>query len=123
MKKVSFVQVFMVTVGVVLAAVMTLMLASLGVAMFTGGPPPTAAGHASGANARRAMTAAEFEAAVNGKTAAEVKAALGPPDSTYRDTWNYWSRVVNPHTERVEGGRLCFGPDGKARAHLQFEAK
>jgi hypothetical protein len=72
---------------------------------------------------KRVFTPEEFKARVNGKTGAEIKAVLGPPDITSPTTWYYLWRVMNPDTEKADTGRVIFDDDGKARAEFGFKVK
>ena len=71
----------------------------------------------------RYLTPAEFEAAVSGRTAAEVKAALGLPDEVRGDSWLYHDRVVHPNGLYVYTATADFDANGKARAWFPFKWK
>jgi outer membrane protein assembly factor BamE (lipoprotein component of BamABCDE complex) len=72
---------------------------------------------------KKVLTAEEFRAVVDGKTKAEIKAALGPPDLADERSWVYWWRVMNPDTEKPWTGAVDFDKEGKGRASFGFKEK
>lgn len=69
--------------------------------------------------ARATMTRAEFRAAVEGKTAEEIIAAIGKPDSTTEssagnETWRYGRITKDPTTGNVDSQAAFTFSKGRA---------
>ena len=82
-----------------------------------GGKKPPTVGHIPEVASGKTYTRAEFRKLVMGKTAEQVKAAVGVPSSTNEgDTvsWNYMSRTVDEVTGKTDFMALVtFGKDGR----------
>lgn len=75
--------------------------------------------------AKKKLTRDEFKALVEGKTKAEVIAAVGKPSSTQvgasgNETWRFEDLVTDPITNKLQDAILTFEKDSDKATSIRF---